>query len=149
MKRATPQMRQLAHCLIAHERSGDKSSGAKASVTFFAVEKLRPHLANLMGAGGFRALLARALTLATAEIPWLRMVHVKADGALAGLEQVAAQLGPKELLEGRVVLLAQLLGLLEAFIGEELTVRLVREVWPKVSLKSLNIETKGKYEKTH
>jgi len=40
--------------------------------------------------------------------------------------------------EGRVVLLAQLLGLLVAFIGEDLTLRLVREVWPKLSINDVN-----------
>ena len=82
-----------------------------------------------MGEGGFRALLARALALAAAEVPWLRAVQVKADGTLAGWEELPAQLDPDEYLEGRVVLLAQLLGLLVAFIGEKLTLRLMREVW--------------------
>jgi hypothetical protein len=34
--------------------------------------------------------------------------------------------------EGSVVLVAQLLALLVAFIGENLTLRMVREVWPKL-----------------
>jgi hypothetical protein len=33
-----------------------------------------------------------------------------------------------------VVLVAQLLGLLVTFIGEDLTLGLVREIWPKLSL---------------
>ena len=48
-------------------------------------------------------------------------MHVKADGSLEGVEEHHAQLDPDELFEGRVVLLAQLLGLLVAFIGENLT----------------------------
>jgi len=94
----------------------------------------------LVGNAGFRTLLARALTLATAEIPWLRGVKVNADGALEGWEEPYVQLGPDKFLEGRVVLLAQLLGLLVAFIGESLTVRLVREVWPKLTISDLNLE---------
>jgi hypothetical protein len=47
-----------------------------------------------------------------------------------------------------VVLLAQLLGLLVAFIGENLTLRLMREVWPKVPLNELDFASEGKYEKT-
>ena len=90
-----------------------------------------------MGSGGYRALLSRALTLASEEVPWLRAVHVNADGALEGLkelEELHAQLDPDEYFEGRVVLLSQLLGLLAAFIGENLTLGLVREVWPKLSV---------------
>jgi hypothetical protein len=51
-------------------------------------------------------------------------------------------------LEGGVVLLAQLLGLLVAFIGENLTLRLVREVWPKVPLDDLDFGKGEKNEKT-
>jgi hypothetical protein len=123
-------MRSLAKGLIAHEDSKKKSSEAKAPAIFHVVEKLRPQLANLMGIGGFRALFARALVLASAEIPWLRAVRVKADGALEGFDGPHSPLDPAELLEGGVVVLAQLLGLLVAFIGQNLTSRLVSEVWP-------------------
>jgi hypothetical protein len=147
MNRATPQMRHFAKRLIVYERQGGKSSNLKAVEAFSVSEKLGPHLVNLMGNGGFRALLGRALTLAAAEIPWLRGVQVKADGTLSGLEEIPAQLDPAEFLEGRVVLLAQLLGLLVAFIGKNLLLRLIYEVWPKVSLNDLDLETRDKNEK--
>ena len=96
----------------------------------------------LMGSVGFRALLLRALALATVEVPWLRAVEVKGDGSLAGLEELQAQLAPEETAEGRVVLLTQLLGLLVAFVGENLTVRLVSEVWPKLPLNDSEIDNR-------
>jgi len=40
-----------------------------------------------------------------------------------------------------------LLGLLVAFIGENLTIRLVREVWPKAPLNDLDLTQEGKNEK--
>ena len=131
-------MRDLAQRLIAYETRGNKSSETKTPAAFLVGEKLRPHLATLMGNAGFRALLSRALALANAEVPWLRAVHVKADGSLEGLDELEAQVDPEEIFEGSVVLLAQLLGLLVAFIGENLTLRLVREVWPKLSLNDLD-----------
>jgi hypothetical protein len=131
-------MRDFAARLIAYETTKNRSSETKPSAAFLVDEKLRPHLATLMGNVGFRALLSRALMLTNAEVPWLRSVHVKADGSLEGLDELDAQVDPKEIFEGRVVLLAQLLGLLVAFIGEDLTLRLVREVWPKLSLNDLN-----------
>jgi hypothetical protein len=85
-----------------------------------------------MGSGGFRGLLSRALALANAEVKWLRVVHVKADGSLEGLDQLGTQLDADEVFEGGVVLLTRLLELLVAFIGEGLTLRLVTEVWPKL-----------------
>ena len=137
MSRANPQMRDFARRLIVLEARGNKLSGTKAPAAFEACEKLRPQLSTLMGNGGFRALMARSLALATTEVPGLRAVQVKTDGTLKGLEEVRAQLDPDEFLEGKVVLLAQMLGLLTAFIGENLTLHLVREVWPRVPLNDL------------
>ena len=134
MNRATQKMRDFASQLIALESKGKKVSDEEIIVNFPVPEKLRPTLSTLMGNAGFRTLLARALTLATAEVPWLRVVKVNPAGALEGWEELHAQLGSEKFLEGRIVLLAHLLGLLVAFIGEKLTVRLVREVWPKLSL---------------
>jgi hypothetical protein len=147
MSRATPQMRDLSQCLIAYETRGNKSSEAKTPATFLVGEKLRPHLATLMGNVGFRALLSRALALANAEVPWLRAVHVKADGSLEGLDELEAQVDPEEMAEGTVVLAAQLLGLLVVLIGENLTLRLVREAWPKLSLNDLDFGKGDKNEK--
>src|SRR6185312_7598971 len=114
---------------------GNKSPEAETPTAVFSViDKLRPQLAALMGTVGFRALASRALALANAEVPWLRAVHVKADGSFEGLAELEAQVDPEEIFEGGIVLLAQLLGLLVAFIGEDLTLRLVREVWSKLSL---------------
>ncbi|MEQ1887378.1 MAG: hypothetical protein ABL967_20100, partial [Bryobacteraceae bacterium] len=82
--------------------------------------------------------------LASAENPWLNSVQVKADGSFEGFEDLATRVSADEFLEGCVALLAQLLGLLAAFIGEDLTLRLLREVWPKLSLKNFNVGEGGK-----
>lgn len=133
-------MRDFAERLIAYETRGNKSSGTKTPIAILLVdEKLRPHLATLMGIVGFRALLSRALALASAEVPWLRALHVKADGSLEGFDALDRQVEPAAVFEGSVVLLAQLLGLLATFVGENLTLRLVREVWPKLSLNGLDL----------
>ncbi len=127
-------MRDLSQCLIAYETRGNRFSETKTPAAFHVGEKLRPHLATFMGSTGFRALLCRALALANTEVTWLRAVQVKADGSLEGLDEIEAQVGPKEMAEGGVVLVAQLLGLLVVLIGESLTLRIVREVWPKLSI---------------
>src|SRR3989442_16039336 len=114
MSRVTPQMRHFSQSLIAYETMENKLSETKIPAACRASEKLRPHLATLMGNVGFRALLSRALALANAEVPWLRAVHVKADGSFEGLDELGAQVDPDEIFEGCVVLLAQLLGLLVA-----------------------------------
>jgi len=50
--------------------------------------------------------------------------------------------------EGRIFLLAQLRGLLVAFIGENLTFRLMREACLKAPLNKLDLMNGRKYEKT-
>src|SRR6266581_1354980 len=130
MSRATPQTRNFAECLIAYETGKNKSSGTKTPAACRVGEKLRAPLVTLMGNAGFHALLSRALALANAEVPWLRAVQVKA-GSFEGLDELQGQVDPEEIALGCIVLLAQLLGLLVVLIGENLTLRLVREAWPK------------------
>ena len=127
-------MRSFAKRLIDSEALSNTSSAAQTAAAFPVIDKLRPHLATLMGHGGVRALLSRALLLATAEVSWLRAVQVNADGGLEGFEELGSQLDPSEFFEGRVVLLAQLFGLLVAFIGPSLTSSLTGEMWPQIPL---------------
>lgn len=148
MNRATPKMRDFAKRLITHEARENELSDTKVTLIFPVGEKLRPHLATFMGNTGFHALISRALTLASAEVAWLRGVRVKKDGALAGLDELETQLGSEEIFEGRVVLLAQLLGLLVTFVGEKLTVHLVCEIWPELFPKDLNLDIGVNNEKT-
>ena len=140
-------MRNLAKRLMAYETGGNKSSETQNQVAFHCCEKLRPRLATLMGDAGFRAFLSRAL--ASSEVRWLRAVHVKADGSLEGLEDLHAQLSPTEFFEARVIVLAQLLGSLVAFIGEDLALHLVREVWPNVPIDDFKFGEKGNHAQTN
>ena len=148
MSRATPPMRIFAQRLIACEMGAQTPTEASPAAGFPVPAKLRPRLATLMGNGGFRALLSRAHALAGAEVAWLRAMEVNPDGSLTGWDDLHGRLGPAEFLEGRVELLAQLLGLLVAFIGPGLTTHLVAEIWPKILLSDLDLTLGGKNEKT-
>ena len=149
MTRIAPAMRDFATRLIVHDACENRTPKGKTPSAFPVPERLRPSLVALMGSGGFHALLARALALARTEVSWLSAVTLNPDGTLGGLGELHADLGPEKFLEGRVVLLAQLLGLLVAFIGEDLTLRLVREIWPDVMLEGLDLTHKVKNEKTN
>jgi len=87
-------------------------------------EKLRQPLVQLIGIGGFRSLLQRALTLAQRESPALAGVEVLADGSLSGLEGAAVEAVP--------ILIAHLIQLLITFIGESLTRTLLQDIWPEI-----------------
>ncbi len=134
MNRATPQMRNLAARLIAFDSNGINSSRTKNPDVFQVCEKLRPQLATLVGDEAFRALLAHAVALARADSPTFREVQVSAKGMLEAPAEIHDRINSVSYMETRVVLVAQLLGLLAAFVGENLTLGLVREVWPRVTV---------------
>ena len=142
-------MRSFAKRLIDFEALSNTSPAAQTAAAFPVTDKLRPLLATLMGDGGVRALLSRALVLATTEVSWLRAVQVNADGGLEGFEALDLQIDPSEFVEGRVVLLAQLLGLLVALIGPNLTSRLSGELWPQISLNEQDFGGEIKSEKAN
>lgn len=122
----------MAVRLVSHESRGQPPAGTRTPPAFRVCEKLRAPLATLMGQAGFRAILGRALALAGAEAPGLRRVRVRSDGSLEGLERLDAPVSPQGFMTANAVLVAELLGLLVEFIGEKLTLQLVRKVWPRL-----------------
>jgi hypothetical protein len=92
-----------------------------------------------MGGGGHRALLMRTLALAGGEVSWLKKCGVAPDGNLEGPDP-RLPVDHDGVVEGGAVLVAHLIGLLVAFIGERLTLQLIREVWPKMPAKDLNFK---------
>jgi hypothetical protein len=140
MNRATPQMRDFAARLLAHEAARARTADPGVAASFAIPDQMKTPIATLMGNGGQRALLMRTVALAAAEVPWLKNCRVAADGSLEGPDPPEVPADPAEVIEGGVVLGAQLIGLLVAFIGEGLTLQLVREVWPKLPAKDLKFK---------
>jgi hypothetical protein len=134
MRQVNPAVRDLARQLLAAEAGDIRAPHEAVQAAERACAKLRLHLVRLVGLEGFRALLVRALALATADVPWLRAVQVQPDGSLQGLSEAATQQEGAGVAEGYAALLAQLFGLLITFVGETLTLRLAREIWPEAAL---------------
>lgn len=133
--RGSPGLQTVAERLLAWESRSVKGSARKGrrparAATFRVCAKLRGSLTRLMGAGGFRSLLSRALVLAVPQVPWLGNLEVQADGALAGLDRLAGELSAEELSRGEVAVVRELLGLLQTFIGPALTLGLLQNAWP-------------------
>ncbi|MGI8977986.1 MAG: hypothetical protein ACR2FY_02050 [Pirellulaceae bacterium] len=126
---ATPSAstRDLARRLLAVEAASRSATGAPEHSAVRVCEKLRISLTRFAGSDGFTSLLRRALALARVEVPAARSITVKADCSMEGLEGDGAA-------EAVAAITAHLLGLLVTFIGEPLTLRLVREVWSDASL---------------
>lgn len=134
------QLRARATQLIAHEALTMGVSLSEAPVRLsHVIERLRPPLAALTGASGFSSLLSRALALAQREEPWLVSVHVGSSGVI-GLPSDEALAGASEMADGEIALVAALLELLVTFIGAPLTLRLLKDVWPKLPFNTLEFE---------
>jgi hypothetical protein len=127
-------VRDLARRLLSFESTAENLSDANTFAALIVSEKLRRPLSTLAGTAGFRSLLMRALTLAKREAEVLDGVQVKEDGSLEGLNGEEREAG--------VVLIAHLVGLLETFIGESLTLRLLNDIWPNLSGVDTNSEGK-------
>jgi len=127
-----PKLKQFARRLLEWEAAPGEPADVRETAAFRVCEKLRGPLGKLMGIAGFRSLFSRALTLAGTEVSWLRVLQIKADGSLEGLQELEVKLNSRTADEGEIVLVARLLGLLVTFIGPALTVRLLHDAWPEL-----------------
>jgi len=89
-------------------------------------------LAKLAGNAGYHSLISRAIAIAKANAPALGPVEVRLDGSLEGFEKI----GENDADAGAAVLV-HLLDLLVIFIGEPVTVWLVRDAWPDATLEKM------------
>ena len=117
--------------LLASEGSlpGDAESCAAAAGRIY--DRLDAHLAPLLGRAGVQALLARSAKLAQTELASLANVA----GATERSTELRARLQslePAVAIETAAVLFGTFLELVTTFIGERLTVRVLRSAWPAI-----------------
>jgi hypothetical protein len=125
-------LRQVAQNVLAHHAGPDASVEALAAAVHRAYADLGRVTAPLIGEAGVDALIGRALHLTQREYPWLAHTREPAD-AEGPLAQVVSRLGRQDsaaATEAAGALVATFAGLLVTFIGEPLTLRLLRKAWP-------------------
>lgn len=128
--------RDLARRLLAASKT---ASNPHVPEAVLVIERLRTSLTKLAAYEGFASLLRRALLLASGDVPSLQSVKVGADGRLEGFEQLVANKGPGAAGDAAAVAItAHLLWLLVTFIGQPLTLTLVREAWSGAALDECN-----------
>ena len=139
------EMRELAHRLLAYEAVAGKASEPAESATLRVYENLRGSLVAFAGTAAFQSLALRALTQAKSEVPSLWAAQVAEDGSLQGLGEIEPeveldrdQAGGFSTGEGGIALIARLLGLLLIFLGETLTLNLLRNAWPDATFDDRN-----------
>jgi hypothetical protein len=75
------------------------------------------------------------VALAVRKDPSLAPLRVQIGGLLTGVDEVRRGLNGSHVAHhGGAIVLVELLGLLVSFIGESLTLTLVREAWPNASI---------------
>jgi hypothetical protein len=133
--------RDLARSLVACEADANTTSLHTEPASVRVYERLRRQLGAPVGVDGFHALASRALTLAKSESPRLSAVQVTADGGLSGLGEVESQTDADEGGEAGIILIAQLLGLFLAFLGEVTTLRLIEDLRLQVDFRTESAAT--------
>ena len=132
MRQPTPQIKKLARRLLAHESKKSPSPVKLDEALEVCCQRLHKGLDPLIGAGGFRALLDRALYLAKKEHSWLHGVELEdyPGCELNALQEAMEGQKPAVINETFTVILANVIWLLVTFIGEDIALGLVDELWP-------------------
>lgn len=124
------QIRRLAALVL--ERTEDGSEADDTIIARFNFVGLKPHLISLLGTGGFRMVMANALTQAQREVEWLDGVRSKGNGTFDGLDDAYAKTTHDAFKRGSVIVLTHVLALLVRFIGSDMTLAIIRQSWPQV-----------------
>jgi hypothetical protein len=134
MSQVPPRLFDFARRLLRCEAEKGDASAGPAEAFDRACGALHDRLAPLISSSGFQALMGRALQLASRDFPFLAAVTVvpRLGCSLAGMPQAVQGRAPEEVTEALTAVLAQFIWLLVVFIGENLGLRKVREVWPEV-----------------
>ena len=125
-------LRQAIQRALTREAGTEPDAKALAAAALRVYDTFASQLALLIGAGGVRALTARSLHLVQRDFPWLAEAQEPdpSEGSFAQVAFCLERQEPAVATEAAVALLATLGGLLEALIGEALTMRVLRAAWP-------------------
>ena len=126
------ELRRLVLRVLAQRSRTPSDPEALAAAAQGAYDDLARVSAPLIGQGGVNALTDRALHIARREYPWLVVTREEArteepiSQALICLKRQE----PAVATEAANAVFATFTGLLATFIGEPLTMRLLRKAWP-------------------
>ena len=101
---------------------------------FRAIEQLCGRIASVNGNTGLQTLLSRALVATRSDFPWIRSASASGHGTLEGLDRVQPVPDPEEAMRCELAILGSLIELLRSFLGDGITLQLLRSLWPLASL---------------
>lgn len=139
-QRPPERLSEFARRLLRHEAEAVGQADDFAAGFERVCRALDDCLAPLISSPGFHTLFARALKLAARDFPFLAGVSASRedDCDLSGLAGITETRDRAEIAHALTLALANFIWLLVIFIGENLALRKVREVWPEVPLDSMN-----------
>jgi hypothetical protein len=134
MKPGNPKLQELALRLFEHEARNSGNSDDPVKWIELCCQRLHDRLDRLIGPGGFRALLNRALYLAKKKYVWLEGVGIEnyPGCEFKDLREAVKGQKPATVKEACTFILANVIWLLVTFIGEDITIGLIQEAWPDV-----------------
>ena len=126
----------LAGRIVADESRRIGPSAHDADLILQVCDKMHPAISRLAGTISYRALLSRALAVARPRARTLGALRFENDGRLVfDPEDPAAEfLNPDTVRADAILLIAAFLSSLMILLGEMLTVRIIRQVWPEVTI---------------
>lgn len=136
MKPVNPTLQKLALRLLEHEAATSGNPHEPVKAIELCCQRLHDRLDRLIGAGGFRALLNRALHLAKKKYAWLEGVGIEdyPGCEFKDLREAVKGKKPATVNEACTLILANVIWLLVIFIGEDITIGLIQEAWPHVTI---------------
>jgi hypothetical protein len=125
-------LRKVALKVLSQYAGSSAGSSELAAAAQRAYDNVARVSAPLIGQGGVDALTARALHLAQREYPWLTGTRgpEQSDASFAHAILSLERQDPVVAVQAAGAVFAAFTGLLVTFIGESLTVRLLRQAWP-------------------
>ena len=124
---------EKAKRLLASEGGPWSSSEACAAAAWRVYEKLNARLAPLLGLSGIQALFVRSAKLAQAEFPTI--AEMATPEGLTRLGPCLQALDPAIAAEAAATLFGTFFELMTTFVGERLTVLVLRSAWPEIEEK--------------
>jgi hypothetical protein len=113
---------------VARAEQARGGGAENADVALRILSRLHQSLIKLIGSAGFDVLVARSLVLARRAHPALAGVTASPGGRLAGVDDAAGD--PVARREATMAVVSHFMELLVVLIGEDLAMRLLRDVWP-------------------
>ena len=130
----------FARRLLLHEPGNESVDEVTGSMEQ-GCRALHDRIAPLVGSAAFDALIVRAVKLASRKFAFLDDTPIGANCSADGLRQAVEGREQREVTDAVVAILANFLWLLVIFIGENLGIRMVHEIWPHVPFKAAGSST--------